>query len=225
MSVEYALEIFWKSFVDVGLHVMSSYFKVNEAFHALVTEIPLEPTRQGSPQNDSRPAWIRPVRKKTLSSATRSSQSGDSPSQLDNSSPEAFSPSDFFMDPPKPATFQAGPQALPLNGVVPISTTTNSFGNNGPDQQQQQRSPSSQSFLDPSAMDLSSQLYLSHVDMMNMFGDNGVGGVDVAQMFTPEFIRAQQISTPTPGQNGIDIGQANGGSLHSGFSKLSVPSP
>ncbi|KAJ3835160.1 hypothetical protein F5878DRAFT_664129 [Lentinula raphanica] len=36
-----------------------------------------------------------------------------------------------------------------------------------------------------------SQLHLSHVDMMNMFGDNGLGGVDVAQMFTPEFIRAQ----------------------------------
>ncbi|KAJ3710321.1 hypothetical protein C8R42DRAFT_729464 [Lentinula raphanica] len=35
------------------------------------------------------------------------------------------------------------------------------------------------------------QLHLSHVDMMNMFGDNGLGGVDVAQMFTPEFIRAQ----------------------------------
>ncbi|KAE9393503.1 hypothetical protein BT96DRAFT_1022983 [Gymnopus androsaceus JB14] len=176
-----------------------------------LTQIPLETSRQDNAQNDQRPAWIRPVRKKTLSSVTRGSQSGDSPSHHDNSSPEAFSPSDFFADPPKSTSFQG--VSSTSNGVA--SPTNTQFGSNGADSQP----VSTQSFLDPSGsvgLDLNSQLYLSHVDMMAMFGD---GGVDVAQMFTPEFIRSQQAATPV-----IDIGQVNN-SGSPGFNKLSVASP
>ncbi|KAI0071201.1 hypothetical protein K474DRAFT_1679582 [Panus rudis PR-1116 ss-1] len=60
-----------------------------------ITQIPLESSRQDAPQNRSRPPWIRPVRKKTPSVA-HSSASNDSPSH--QSSPEAFSPSDAFLD-------------------------------------------------------------------------------------------------------------------------------
>lgn len=154
------------------------------------------------------------MRKKTTSTVTRGSQGGDSPSQHDNSSPEAFSPSDFFAEPPKPSSFQTGPS--PSNGIASSVSPTNAhFGSNGTDQ-----SASAQSFLDPSGgvgLDLNSQLYLSHVDMMAMFGD---GGVDVSQMFTPEFVRSQQAATPV-----IDMGHVNGGGANPGFAKLSVASP
>jgi len=178
-----------------------------------LTQIPLEPSRQDNTQNDQRPAWIRPVRKKTTSTVTRGSQGGDSPSQHDNSSPEAFSPSDFFAEPPKPSSFQTGPS--PSNGMASsVSPTNTHFGSNGADQP-----ASAQSFLDSSGggLDLNSQLYLSHVEMMAMFGD---GSVDVSQMFTPEFVRSQQAATPV-----IDMGHVNGGGANPGFAKLSVGSP
>ncbi|KIK63427.1 hypothetical protein GYMLUDRAFT_41111 [Collybiopsis luxurians FD-317 M1] len=262
-----------------------------------LTQIPLEPTRPDNPQNDSsRPAWIRPVRKKASISVSRGggsagggSQSGDSPPQhtTSSNSPEAFSPSDFFnTDPgPKGSAFQS-PSASTSNGhghgqhgqhgpssvaspILPSSNGSGSspFGSNGHDasmvdggsqqsqqsqQQQQQSVPVSASFLDPSTvgLDINSQLYLSPVDMMAMFGEGSgmdVGvEVDVAQMFggTPEYLRSPHIGVEqgggggggggagNAGPNTIDIGNGSGGAGNGqvnghghGFTKMSVGSP
>ncbi|KAK7062689.1 hypothetical protein VNI00_000177 [Paramarasmius palmivorus] len=148
-----------------------------------LTQIPLEPTRQDNPQDNTRPAWIRPVRKKTISSVTRSSQSGES----HHSSPEAFSPTDFFnSDVAKHFTTSA-------NGNNPTASPTTASATT-PGQQQHFGSQPSDSpnagFVDPTGsmnMDLlrdNSHLYLSPADMMAMFGD--ATGVD---MFSNEFLQ------------------------------------
>lgn len=63
-----------------------------------VTQIPLEaPRQQDGPGSSSRPPWVRPVRKKTSSTARSPAGSGDSP--LNHGSPEEFQPStDAFLD-------------------------------------------------------------------------------------------------------------------------------
>ncbi|KAF5371410.1 hypothetical protein D9757_010008 [Collybiopsis confluens] len=221
-----------------------------------LTQIPLEPTRPDSTQNDSsRPAWIRPVRKKTTArgggSVGGGSQNGDSPPNHTTSSdsPEAFSPSEFFnADPgPKSTTFPStnghGHKTSSVTSPTLSSHTLNGnspFGNSNHDSaiiengQPQQQAPVSPSFLDPSTVGLdlnNPQLsYLSPVDMMAMFGDSsGIGGVgvDIAQIFgaSPDFLRSG--GTPTT----IDIGDGNtngNGLLNGhgqGFAKLSVGSP
>ncbi len=135
-----------------------------------VTQIPLDPangTRQESPIiPSSRPAWIRPVRKKAPS-APRSNQSADSPSH--HSSPEAFSPSDFF-----------GAEQGTSNQMSSSSQYggTNHTAPNPPS-----------SFLDPSggvAMDMirgDAQMYMSHGDMLSLFNE----GVDINHLFSSDF--------------------------------------
>ncbi|KAH6879591.1 fungal-specific transcription factor domain-containing protein [Coprinopsis sp. MPI-PUGE-AT-0042] len=60
-----------------------------------LTNIPLETGRQEGATTSTRPPWIRPVRKKA-SSVARSNHSDSASHQ---SSPEAFSPVEFFSDP------------------------------------------------------------------------------------------------------------------------------
>ncbi|KAJ7028846.1 fungal-specific transcription factor domain-containing protein, partial [Mycena alexandri] len=83
-----------------------------------LTQIPLDAPRDTPETNTSanaRPPWIRPVRKKSVAAATaaRRSRSSESPSQKSGSSPEAFSPSDFFTADPQPPEYA---QAFPEMG-------------------------------------------------------------------------------------------------------------
>ncbi|EMD32360.1 hypothetical protein CERSUDRAFT_118728 [Gelatoporia subvermispora B] len=61
-----------------------------------VTQIPLECSRQDASGGSNRPPWVRPVRKKTPSSARSPGGSGGSPSH--HGSPEEFNASDAFLD-------------------------------------------------------------------------------------------------------------------------------
>ncbi|ESK92515.1 nuclear protein [Moniliophthora roreri MCA 2997] len=173
-----------------------------------LTQIPLEPTRQDNPQDNSRPAWIRPVRKKTISSVTRSSQSGES----HHSSPEAFSPTDFF-NPDVTKTFQSpvatNSTASPAPATAPTPSQQPHFGPQTAD------SPSNGGFMDPTGslnMNLlrdNSHLYLSPADMMAMFGD--ATSVD---MFSPDFLQMPP-SQGTTGTGSPDTG----GNISSPFMK------
>ncbi|KAJ7220789.1 fungal-specific transcription factor domain-containing protein [Mycena pura] len=68
-----------------------------------LTQIPLDAPREtpeATTTANARPPWIRPVRKKSVAlTAARRSRSSESPPQSQNSaeSPEAFSPTDFFV--------------------------------------------------------------------------------------------------------------------------------
>ncbi|KAF8875786.1 fungal-specific transcription factor domain-containing protein [Infundibulicybe gibba] len=116
-----------------------------------LTQIPLEPIRQETPQSNARPPWIRPVRKKAPS-APRSSQSGDSPPPH-HSSPEGFSP-EFFTEPQGAGSFPAS--------ATPIA---NDFG--------RRIGTSGSSFMD-TGMDVSDdQMYMSPAEMMALLGRNG----------------------------------------------------
>ncbi|THV00259.1 hypothetical protein K435DRAFT_657458 [Dendrothele bispora CBS 962.96] len=104
-----------------------------------LTQIPLEPgTRPDNNthlQNNSRPAWIRPVRKKASQGGSnrRGSQSqgqqgqGESPSSThslhnDHSSPEGFSPSDFFVEPTGAANNNgSGTSSSPVAGTNSVN--------------------------------------------------------------------------------------------------------
>ncbi|KAL0581268.1 hypothetical protein V5O48_000751 [Marasmius crinis-equi] len=135
-----------------------------------LTQIPLEPSRTESPQDNARPAWIRPVRKKTVSSVTRSSQSGES----HHSSPEAFSPSDFFAADTKP--FIGTPTNQQSHFMAQGSAADNPSDPTG-------------GFVDADLMRDNPHLFLSPADML-MFGDSG--GMDVSQMLPSDFMQ------PTP---------------------------
>ena len=156
-----------------------------------VTQIPLESSpRQDSPPHSSRPPWIRPIRKKTPS-VPRSNHSAESVSQ--HSSPEAFTPSEYFVDAPKPVqSYPSGPpststvQPTPIGPSLPPPQYLN--GGGGPP-----AGPSS--FINTSggmAMDVvrqDPQMYMSPADVMALFND---GNVDVGSLFSPEFVQAQQ---------------------------------
>ncbi|KAJ7054209.1 fungal-specific transcription factor domain-containing protein [Mycena amicta] len=70
-----------------------------------LTGIPLDAPREPSDASsnaNSRPPWIRPVRKKSVAAAAnaaavRRSRSEESPSQRSGDSPESFSPTEFFV--------------------------------------------------------------------------------------------------------------------------------
>ncbi|KAF8960829.1 fungal-specific transcription factor domain-containing protein [Flammula alnicola] len=144
-----------------------------------LTNIPLETQRQDGPASAARPPWIRPIRKKAPSVA-RSNQSGDSPSH--HSSPEAFSPSDFFSDPVKPV-FTPGP---------PSSASGGTPGNQVPSPPQYSNGTNNNStFMDTSGglnMELmrDEQMYGMPPEMMALFQDGGVDG-----LFSPEFMQSQ----------------------------------
>ena len=96
-----------------------------------VTQIPLEtpPRQQEGPGSNSRPPWVRPVRKKTSSTARSPAGSGDSP--LNHGSPEEFQAStDAFLDhmgspqpPPgqQPQPFSVPPQAQSPFGLGSVA--------------------------------------------------------------------------------------------------------
>lgn len=157
-----------------------------------LTQIPLEPIRQDNAQNNSRPAWIRPVRKKNPS-LPRTSQ--DTTSQ--RSSPESFSPSEYLNDVP-PSMFQTA-SSTASNGALSPSQ----FGNVNTTPTQTAQSPV---FVDPSALSMDqvirddAQMYVSP-EMLALF--------DGGQMFSPEY--APQ--TLSDGQAGSMGGMAGSGAF------------
>jgi len=138
-----------------------------------LTQIPLEPSRSDSQeQSDTRPPWIRPVRKRTPC-MTKSSGS-DAGSH--HSSPEAFSPSEYFVD-------HAGGITSP-RAFSPTSTSSGStshyFSANP------RSSIPLPSFLDTTgSIEIDSSMYMSSpAQVMSMFGDSSM---DVSSMFTHDF--------------------------------------
>lgn len=166
-----------------------------------LTQIPLDPTNSSKQDStvlpSSRPAWIRPVRKKAPS-APRSTNSADSPShQSSPECPETFSPSEFFSESSKatqPFT-SATPSASGQTPANQIPSTLQYNGSSHPPP-----NPSS-TFLDASGnmgMDIlreDAQMYMSHGGMMALFAD---GGVDVNHLFSPDFsLPSQQQTQPS----------------------------
>ncbi|KAI0746270.1 fungal-specific transcription factor domain-containing protein [Daedaleopsis nitida] len=88
-----------------------------------LTQIPLEtaPRQPDGTGANHRPPWVRPVRKKTSSSARSPAGSGDSP--LNHGSPEEFQPStDAFLDhmPPLGSSPQAAAQPFSVPAPAPF---------------------------------------------------------------------------------------------------------
>ncbi|KAG6909761.1 hypothetical protein DXG01_015477 [Tephrocybe rancida] len=146
-----------------------------------VTQIPLETTRK-EPTANNRPPWIRPVRKKGASRSA--STTTDSPPQQ-HSSPESFSPSDFFSENPKNGPLFSGPLAASTTAASPMShPQTFTPGN-------QSQAP----FMDM-PMDMireDSTMYMSP-DMMALFDE----GVDTQHLFSGGFLPQSQ-SRPSQG--------------------------
>ncbi|KAJ7303777.1 fungal-specific transcription factor domain-containing protein [Mycena albidolilacea] len=87
-----------------------------------LTQIPLDAPREAPETNttaNTRPPWIRPVRKKSVaaSAARRSSQSSESPHTTSGGSPEAFSPSDFLQQRATPEYAQQGFSEMDTMGL------------------------------------------------------------------------------------------------------------
>jgi hypothetical protein len=154
----------------------------------------LEPAnRDGSDRDENRPPWIRPVRKK----APSASKSTESASQ--HSSPDGFSPSDFFVDMGTPQTL---PQVKAGYGQGPQPPSSAHPSNSPPQGAQHQSNteypmpilPSTarpSSFMDTSggmSMD-DAPMYLSPAEVMALFND---GGVDMASLFqpSPEYLQS-----------------------------------
>ncbi|KAG6844764.1 hypothetical protein H0H87_003987 [Tephrocybe sp. NHM501043] len=137
-----------------------------------VTQIPLE-TTQREPNANNRPPWIRPVRKKAAS-RSGGTNSTDSPPQ--HSSPEGFSPSDFFAEVPKNGPHFASGSMATSTTSLPVSQTFIS-GN-------QPQAP----FMDTTGMSMDMiredpTMYMSPTDMMALFDES----VDVQQLFSCGF--------------------------------------
>jgi hypothetical protein len=141
----------------------------------------VETSGQDEPARVSRLPWIRPVRKKAPSLA-RSNQSGDSPPH--HSSPEAFSPSDFFGEPPNsvfPSTPSSTSGSSQPSNTIP--STPQYVNGNGAGQTQTNNS----TYMDTSGdmgMNMireDSQIYMFPGEMMALFND---GAVDVGQLFS-----------------------------------------
>lgn len=158
-----------------------------------LTQIPLETARQDAAQSRSRPPWIRPVRKKTPSVA-HSTNSNDSPSH--HSSPEAFSPSDAFLDLSGAGT-SPRPSAANGGGFTSTMQPNNPFG--------------------PSSNDVvSSPTYMDTVDMMSSPHDGtGVGGAssilpsDILALFNDGGVDVSQLLM-SPNVNGHQRHESNG---------------
>ncbi|KAJ3530177.1 hypothetical protein NMY22_g8685 [Coprinellus aureogranulatus] len=203
-----------------------------------LTNIPLETNRQDNPPgNTPRPPWIRPVRKKASSTA-RSSHSADSPRDH-HSSPEPFSPSDFFSDPKQGGSFASGPPSTASgtssNQQIPSPSNQYNMGGPSPGGQGNGSGGTASAFgLDPLAgagMDIireDSTMFMSSNDMMAFFSD---GGVDINSLFSPDTFLHQQpgsaaLSPPSAGGSGAGIqSQQPGG--QNGFMKMAglVTSP
>ncbi|KAG6819891.1 hypothetical protein H0H93_007669 [Arthromyces matolae] len=146
-----------------------------------LTQIPLEAS-QKEPSPNNRPPWIRPVRKKSAARPL-GAMNTDSPPQ--NSSPESFSHTDFFSEPPK--------NGSPFGSAGASSSSTTSMG------QAQTFSPLNQTqaaFMDSSGMsglDMireDPQLYMNPSDIVGLFDE-----VDVQQLFASGFLSPSQPQT------------------------------
>ncbi|KAF5370920.1 hypothetical protein D9615_009818 [Tricholomella constricta] len=150
-----------------------------------LTQIPLETTRRETAPSSNRPPWIRPVRKKAPS-APRSTNSTDSPPPQ-HSSPESFSPSEFFAETPKNGQLFAS---------TSMASSTSSAGQANPPQSFPSGNQPQPPFMDTSGMGMDmiredTQMYMSPTDMMALFDD----GVDVQHLFSGGFMpQAQQQS-------------------------------
>jgi hypothetical protein len=151
-----------------------------------VTGIPLEPSPRGdsSPATSTRPPWIRPAPKKPPS-APRSNASAESISQ--RSSPEAFTPSEFFVDAPG-----GGSPRHPSSSAVSIPTSPTPQQTSPTHQHYPLQSPS---FIDNSGIGIPMDimrpdptLYMSPSEVMALFNE---GAVDVASLFPADFIQQQ----------------------------------
>jgi len=205
-----AQETSWKSSADVSLHSHYDILSYHSIF-APVTNIPLDTRQDGPPNQASRPPWIRPVRKKAPSVA-RSNASGDSPSH--HSSPEAFSPTDFFSDPKVPG-FSSGPpsNASGSSNHAVSNQASNPYAHSAGAPTPQTNNPNGPNFsLDPSSgmgMDMireDAQMYMSPNDMMAFFGDSSV---DVNHLFSADAFLQNQTPTlhhhPPPGSVGVGM--------------------
>ena len=157
-----------------------------------MTNIPVETPGQDEPARASRPPWIRPVRKKA-SSLARSNHSSDSPPPH-HSSPEAFTPSDFFAEPAN-SVFPSTPSSTSGSSQPPMPSTPQ-YGTG-------QTQTNSSTYIETSGdmgMDTireDSQIYMFPGEMMALFSD---GAVDVGQLFSSaEFM---QQPSPRPGDCG-----------------------
>ncbi|KAI0916498.1 hypothetical protein AcV5_002975 [Taiwanofungus camphoratus] len=161
-----------------------------------LTQIPLDSSRnQDGLGASNRPPWVRPVRKKTPSTA-RSPGSADSPSH--HGSPEDFSPSNAFLDlrgtSQEPAPFS--PSANPSSQGVAHALA---FGLGGP-------AP----FVDaPGALDMlaaESALAMSSSDILALFSD---GTVDMSSL-----LMSPHIGGSSDSQGGGEGGGGGGGGFY-----------
>lgn len=147
-----------------------------------LTQIPLESPRPDATAKPRLP-WIRPVRKKTL----RSSASNESTSQ--NSSPEAFSPTDAFLD-------LSGASAK-INSPPPNGVFTNGHSSKSP--YSPASGPGSSSFMDAAAMDISEpNMAMNPSDLLAMFNVGDTGGIDVAQLLMSPPMEGRSLADTQP---------------------------
>ena len=171
----------------------------------------METPGQDEPARASRPPWIRPVRKKAPSLA-RSNHSGGGDSPPHHSSPEAFSPSEFFVEPPN-SVFPSTPSSTsgssqPSNAVPSPPQYVN--GNNGSAHSQTQTNNST--YMDTSGdLGMDPQVYMFPGEMMALFND---GAVDVCQLFPSVEFMQQQPSLQNDRQS---IGSVGDGGSVTGF--------
>ncbi|KAF9238254.1 fungal-specific transcription factor domain-containing protein [Melanogaster broomeanus] len=139
-----------------------------------ITQIPLEPSRTDSrEQSNSRPPWIRPIRKKTPNTVKGTGSDGSS----HHGSPEAFTPSEFFVDPTSGLT---SPQAVSQAFPSTPGSSTGPYSLNAT----RRSSLSLPSFLDTSNV-MDPAMYMSSpTEVMSMFTDHPV---DVSSIFSSDF--------------------------------------
>ncbi|KAL6302938.1 fungal-specific transcription factor domain-containing protein [Sparassis latifolia] len=141
-----------------------------------LTQIPLDSARpQDTPiSSNNRPPWLRPVRKKTPSMARSPGSNGDSPSH--HGSPEAFSPSDAFLDlgggtSPRPPSAPF-PSANPSSqGVAHAFSQTYGLGN--------PVAASASQFMDTDMLVGEAGLSMSPAEILALFND---GSVDMTSL-------------------------------------------
>ncbi|TFY62298.1 hypothetical protein EVJ58_g3957 [Rhodofomes roseus] len=135
-----------------------------------LTAIPLDAARNECPGASNRPAWVRPARKKTPSTARSPAHSADSPSH--HSSPEDYT--DAFMDlraksqEPNPFASNPSTQTLAQNGFGGISSFMDA--SNGLDLM------STDSSLPMSQSDILALLNDGTVDMTSLLMSPTLGG-------------------------------------------------
>jgi hypothetical protein len=163
-----------------------------------VTQIPLETSsrQESSVHSNDRPPWIRPVPKKPPSITAPRSSNGSAESE--HSSPEAFTPNEFFVD-----VTGGGASPHPSSNTAATSSTPTASQSSPP---QSFHSVPHNPFMDTSGLGMNMDimrpdpsLFMSPAEVMALFND---GGVDVASLFPTDFIHQQHQNSPEQ-QNGI----------------------